>query len=42
MNTQCPICESESYELGQLGRVMWFRCPACGMDWYHELAPDDG
>lgn len=31
----CPACgwDSSSY-LGRLGKLLWFRCVACGIDWH--------
>jgi hypothetical protein len=28
----CGTCGGEGVYLGQLGRLMWFRCRACGLD----------
>jgi tRNA(Ile2) C34 agmatinyltransferase TiaS len=28
----CPVCGGEAGELGSLGRLIWFRCRCCGME----------
>jgi hypothetical protein len=28
----CPVCGGQGALLGDLGRLTWFRCVACGMD----------
>jgi hypothetical protein len=37
---KCPACQSDldgpSCELGSLGRLRWFRCRYCGMDFSKE------
>jgi len=40
MNSQCPICDGEGVVLGALGKLIWFRCCNCGMD-FHRSEPDD-
>jgi len=32
-HTVCPCCRGEGFFLGQLGRVLHFRCRQCGMDY---------
>lgn len=27
----CPMCDGESYKLGQLGNLVWYKCRMCGM-----------
>lgn len=37
LQTTCPVCGcpgNEDSVLGELGRLLWIRCRACGMD-YH-------
>ena len=29
----CPVCGGYSTLLGRLGRMLWFRCRACGLEW---------
>ena len=36
--TDCPMCAGEAAPLGQLGRVIWYRCRACG--WQFSLATE--
>lgn len=28
----CPACEGPGMELGSLGRLKWFRCRDCGIE----------
>jgi hypothetical protein len=28
----CPLCSGFGYLLGVLGRLAWFRCRACGIE----------
>lgn len=35
----CTLCGGPLVILGQLGRLMWYRCRDCGMDQNH---PADG
>lgn len=28
----CPICNGNGVPLGQLGKLFWFRCRQCGME----------
>ncbi len=30
--TYCPLCPGQGSLLGRLGRLRWFRCRDCGMD----------
>lgn len=36
--TPCPICAGEGIALGQLGKLLWFRCRACGMDFNRKIS----
>ena len=29
---RCPVCPGQGSLLGRLGRLRWFRCRDCGMD----------
>ena len=29
----CPLCEGDPVRLGVLGRLEWFRCRNCGIDY---------
>jgi tRNA(Ile2) C34 agmatinyltransferase TiaS len=31
---RCPICPGHGVPLGTLGRLRWFRCRDCGMDFH--------
>jgi rubredoxin len=31
----CPQCSGEPWLLGELGRLMWYRCRQCGWQWSH-------
>ena len=31
-NVLCPKCEGEAVPLGALGKLMWYRCRDCGID----------
>lgn len=28
----CPVCDGPGVPIGDLGRLSWFRCRYCGMD----------
>jgi len=28
----CPVCPGHGMPLGQLGRLLWYRCRDCGID----------
>lgn len=28
----CPICSGDSYSMGTLGRLTWYKCESCGME----------
>lgn len=28
----CPVCGGAAFALGKLGKLTWFRCRDCGMD----------
>jgi transposase-like protein len=28
----CPVCSGQGVPLGQLGRLRWYRCRDCGID----------
>ncbi len=30
--SRCPICPGQGVPLGTLGRLRWYRCRDCGMD----------
>jgi transposase-like protein len=32
----CPACGGSGAELGVLGRLQWYRCRDCGMDFNQE------
>lgn len=33
----CPACGDRDHTfLGKLGRLLWFRCRACGTDYYEK------
>lgn len=39
METPCPRCGSPfASVLGRLGRLLWFRCRACGFDFPIDIA----
>lgn len=29
---ECPMCEGESYPMGILGNIEWYRCRCCGWE----------
>ena len=35
----CPMCGESNPPMGNLGRLIWYRCQNCGMDYNRE---DDG
>lgn len=35
----CPCCNGQAAPLGQLGRLVWYCCRACG--WQFSLAAED-
>jgi transposase-like protein len=35
-DTSCPLCDSALSLLGKLGRLNWFRCTGCGMEFSRE------
>jgi hypothetical protein len=35
---ECPCCGGPGVELGTLGRLEWFRCRDCGMDFQRHEA----
>jgi hypothetical protein len=35
----CPCCNGYGLLLGRLGRRLWFRCRACGIEWNTEGDP---
>ena len=35
---ECPVCGSEAFLLGYLGRLQWFRCRYCGMEFNQEVS----
>lgn len=37
----CPMCDGEGVLLGQLGRLVHFRCRQCGMGFHTEVEPED-
>lgn len=32
----CPVCGGDAAEMGCLGRLMWYRCVCCGVEFYRE------
>jgi len=32
----CPVCDGESVLMGSLGRLNWYRCVNCGMEFNQE------
>lgn len=32
MHNRCPMCNGQGNELGNLGRLLWFRCEDCGAE----------
>lgn len=34
----CGICGGWLYVLGELGRLVWFQCRDCGMQWSQDRA----
>lgn len=32
MNPDCPICQGQSVFMGTLGKLDWYRCQDCGME----------
>ncbi len=38
MTLGCPVCSGLGYLLGQLGRLLWFRCRGCGIEFSCERA----
>ena len=30
-NPSCPLCDGTGIPLSGLGRLLWFRCESCGM-----------
>ena len=37
---ECQVCDTPTVFVGTLGRLEWWRCPACGLD-QHTPADDD-
>jgi tRNA(Ile2) C34 agmatinyltransferase TiaS len=35
---RCPLCPGHGVPLGTLGRLRWYRCRDCGMD-FNRTAP---
>ena len=33
----CTICDGQALPLGQVGKVSYFKCRDCGMDFAYEL-----
>jgi hypothetical protein len=33
---KCPLCGGEGQYMGSLGKVKWFRCRNCGIEWRKE------
>jgi len=37
-DTYCPICgSSQTWSIGTLGKIVYYRCAACGMDFSHTV-----
>jgi len=36
MAVVCPVCQGEVYLLGVLGRLVWYRCQDCGIEFPRE------
>jgi hypothetical protein len=33
----CPACSAEANgPMGRLGRLLWYRCQQCGMEWHRD------
>lgn len=41
--TYCPECGGDGVPLGTMGRLQWFRCRSCGIDYHtwNDIADDD-
>lgn len=37
----CPVCGGPLSMLSCLGRLLWFRCKACGLDVSQELEEEE-
>ena len=35
----CPVCPGRGMVLGQLGRLRWYRCRDCGIDFSRRAPP---
>jgi rubredoxin len=35
----CPMCDEANPPMGMLGKRLWYRCRACGMQWSRERPP---
>ncbi|QIL78967.1 hypothetical protein G7047_02795 [Diaphorobacter sp. HDW4A] len=35
----CPLCQGPGIALGSLGRLHWYRCRHCGMDFSRAARP---
>lgn len=33
----CPLCTGPGVPLGRMGRLAWYRCRDCGIDFYEEV-----
>lgn len=38
----CPACTGLGVPLGNLGRLRWYRCRACGIDFSRTAPPHKG
>lgn len=36
---RCPVCPGSGLLLGSLGRLRWFRCRDCGIDFHRSRRP---
>jgi hypothetical protein len=39
---ECPTCYGEAECLGGLGRLIWFRCRFCGMEFFIDAEQEEG
>lgn len=37
----CPMCYGDALLMGCLGRLVWYRCEACGVDFNHTTTDED-
>lgn len=39
MSPPCPACPGQGFLLGRLGRLNWFRCRGCGIEFKKPAPP---